>query len=378
MSIREGISNFVRGVVEAARDLGAPEITSVRYPPGSPGAGDVAKVLVRERGANGTATYREVAVSPEYKPQPVIAPLSVAHKLEDVDSVKRWLGEIEEGDAIEAFLSHPALDSGELGEPARLVVFPDIESPELGTVEAPIHRHPTWLAFVEAVGVGEPKDLTHEELYDLVSDYAKSLDDPGLPMLVSRFKGVRSVTYDASLDRELTQGVRVAYQGSSTDDRGAPLNLPREILARVPAYVGPWDPNTEPGEFMRIAMQVRPSRDGSGAPRFRMRWENAEAYEEAQARNLTARVREVLAGVQVLRGEPEIKHVIVPSRRAERGPFGPVPFEALPPEVREGLLAIMRGEATPDGKPTAPASTDAPPSSPPAPTEPGETPPVNG
>lgn len=371
MTIREHISNLVRGVVEAARDLGAPEITSVLYPPGSPGAGDVAKVLVRERGPNGTATYREVAVSPVYSPQPVIAPLSVAHKLEDVDSVKRWLGEIEEGDdAIEAFLSHPALDSGELGEPARLVVFPDIESPEVGTVEAPIHRHPTWLAFVEAVGVGEPKDLTHEELHDLLSDYAKSLDDPGLPMLVSRFKGVRAVTYDASLDRELTQCVRVAYQGSSTDDRGAPLNLPREILARVPAYVGPWDPNTEPGEIMRIAMQVRPSRDGSGAPRFRMRWENAEAYEEAQARNLTARVREVLAGVQVLRGEPEIKHVIVPSRRCDHVPCGPVPIESLPTEVREGLLAILRGEATPEGEPIASAPTDAPPV--------GETPPVNG
>lgn len=197
-----------------------------------------------------------------------------------LDSALMYLRDHEHNNNAEIFVD--AKD----GQPAVVTALLDATRPKIGVVDAVVRRHPTWCRIASVFTNAKMgwAELSHEELADLLLENTDFLVHPDLALIVARFSGARRVSYEANLETERTQGVRIEWRGASVDAKGEPVQLPREIEMNIPAHVGAWEPGREPLINARFALRVLGREDA--APVFKLCWTNRAEHEMAARKAL--------------------------------------------------------------------------------------------
>lgn len=280
----EKLIGIVRGLYEAALAARSPHEILVKYPEGSAAAGTLAGRYLLKRDAAGTLEYGFAPAKRSITPEPAFAELVQEHEFRDLESLHEYLSR--------RGAEHSVFVHGEPFRPYEVESL-DVDTPEAGVVTMPVRRHPTWARWARVAGIGEHVDLTHEQLADLLIDNAEDLHDPMLARVVAQFRGARKVEYDANLEQSNAQ-------------------LPREFAASVPAFIGAWDPGSEPRHTAIYRLRVLAPKGESATPMFRILWVNALDYEIAAAAALRERVLEMLTGHAVYIGKASSKHYISP------------------------------------------------------------------
>lgn len=277
-TLRAGLAALSSAVLSAKM----PHEIDLVHPPQHPFAGlPAGKLLLRinERGAGYEAApfmVRPTLID-------AVETLSSRTDFRALDSALMYLRDHEHNNGAEIFVD--AKDGAE----ALVTAYLDATRPKIGVVHAVVRRHPTWcrIADVFIDASDEPMgwaELSHEELADLLLENTDFLVHPELALIVARFSGARRVSYEANLETERTQGVRIEWRGASVDAKGEPVQLPREIEMNIPAHVGAWEPGREPLINARFALRVLGREDA--APVFKLCWTNRAEHEMAARKAL--------------------------------------------------------------------------------------------
>lgn len=283
--------SIIDGIRDLAERIGAAALPpQIRHPFG--------RYLLRRHGED-----VHYIVSHEDDPRPARAGLVEHHAFDDVASLRDWAP-----NEITVFVAAPRFEAATVRGLA-------LDEPQRGTATCSVARHPAWLRWSRAL---DPRrqhtDLSHVELADLLLDSQEELVEPMLAKQIAQFHAVRTVEYDADLAEGASQGVRVAWAGKG-GQRGAEgaVAVPRTFEARIPAYSGAWEPGEEPRHLARFRVRVGPG-DDSGAPKFRVSWADAFAFEQEAADALLGRVRELMDDHPVYRGVPKAEAFVLPPR----------------------------------------------------------------
>lgn len=283
----------------------APEQIAVEYPAGSPSEGVVAGRFLKCYDENG-AKY-EWQQHPVPDSFPVHAELVINHEFEDLASLFEYMG-----DGDRDIFVH-AVD----GEPMQVVAMSDF-NPEDGSLSLSLRRHPSYLRWFSALKGGQV-DLTHIQLADLLIDNQEDLANKDLASYVAQFRAAKRVDYTADLDAAGSFGVMVTWQGGTVSDpKSTPAKIPREFEARIPAYVGAWEPGAERHHMARFRLRVVPKRqqDGEVAPTFRLIWTNYAEYELEAAQAVRTAIEEMFEGnsASVYLGVPHAERFFIPKK----------------------------------------------------------------
>ncbi len=297
----EEFVKLIRGAIESVRQAEMPHEIEVKYPDTSPFAGTTAGRYLLERTEAGSSYmwHPEARLTPQ--PEPEFAELVTHHRLGDVEDIVGWLDQRPD----EVFVDVPVAD-------AATIVAVDQEQPQRGSVTVRVGRHPAWVRWARVAGYGDAKDITHEQLADLVLDNREDLEEPAVAQYLAAFRAVKSVEYDADLGDARSESVRVTYKGR--DGAQGDLSIPRCITAKLPAFTGAWPAGEEPRYVAEFRLRVLPPPRGSDdpTPRFRILWVNAPDFELQAARGLVARVRELMGERKVFRGVPDCARFACP------------------------------------------------------------------
>jgi hypothetical protein len=273
------------------------------HPGHSPLAGMPAGMLTLKRGENSKTEY-VVTNLPTVDLYQAVAQVVSDHKLRDLTDLASYLTASAEFAGMSVWVDDVAF-----GEATIRVV--NVDHPERGKLTMAVKRHPSWVRWSKVVNPNNLyTDLSHAQVADLVLDGQEDLKDPKAAYALCKFRGVRSVEYDADLGDSGHEAVRVTFKG--TNGAKADLGVPRELELLLPAYAGAWDPGEEPRHLALIRLRVVPPKD-DGAPTFRLSWADAPAYELTAARALVDRTRDVLGKlVPVYQGTPSSARYVLP------------------------------------------------------------------
>lgn len=300
---------MLKTAIAAVKDLAQmqrPTVIAVDYPSTSQFAGAEAGQLVRVEDGPGQAKYSWVPapLSPPGVPE-MRAELVYRHCFAELFSFARFAAAMSDElalDPVHVFVGAKPF------EPAGLQAF-CARRPEAGTVTGSIARHPSFLRWLAGVGSGNAKDLTHEQLADLLVDNQEDLDERELAAVIKQFRAAKTVEYDADLDAAGSIGLRTTWKGNSK----AEVHLPREFGATFPAYSGAWAAGDEPKHSARFRLRLVPPKGDAVVPTFRVIWVNALDFELEAARVLAAAVQEAVHELPVYLGAPSIQHFVLPT-----------------------------------------------------------------
>ena len=322
--ILEKLGAGARTMLVAAR---MPTTILMKHPPGSPAPGAPQKLMVLERGDEGSLTYRihqfetRGPVKTEVRAERVID-----HTFQGLESLKAYL---QGRTVIDSSVASCWMQSAPFETIAVIVL--DDHQPENGAVGMRVERHPAWRRWNHAFGNGsEPVDLSHRALTDLLLDEQEAVQAVAgqemLPQLAAQFRAATSLEYDADLNSGGHVGARLTFRGShGADPTQTNVQLPREFEALIPPYSGLWIGDAQPTVRAVFRIRMVPPKNAGEAPKFRVIWANAEQYEHDAADIALAKLQLELADVissdRVYRGVPHAKHYIGASHGDTEGPF---------------------------------------------------------
>lgn len=301
MSMFDGFRELIQWIAGYQDD----EILTVSYPGHSPLEGQVAGHLVVRRAGSGQTAY-EWRDSPATKLYEDVAELVIRHGFADVRDMAVCLAAMERTGS-DVFVDAPT------STPAVVRCIIDRDHPAAGTMQAGVARHPAYLSWLHAMGSGEPRDLSHQKLTDILLDHREDLTDPKVAAAARVFRAVREIHYDADLGGEGHVGVKAVFKGQKAP---GDLELPSEFTAQIPAYTGAWNPGQEPLIVARFTLRVMPSDGPDAAPLFRVRWTNYGDYELEARAVLVDAVRTAFGAVPVYLGIPSVTRYVIPQRTA--------------------------------------------------------------
>lgn len=306
------ILQTVRGIVgELSASKLPPEII-VNQPAGSPAEGEERGRFHLKRTDGGGSFYEWHPTDSDCEQKEAVSDFVETHHFESLGSLVAFLGSAQSASLFVA---------GAPFEEKRVWAFIDSQHPERGKVSLTCARHPAWERWSEVAGKGDHVDLTHIQLADLLLDNAEDLDEPMIAKVLAQFRAARTVEYSGDHDTGAAMGVRVLWKGSAgaggEGARATDVQVPREFTAKFPAFVGAWESGEEPDFNAKFRLRVIPPR-GSGedaAPKFRLLWVNARAYEMSASAAVEQAVRDAIGGkAPVYLGSPHAERY-VPVRR---------------------------------------------------------------
>lgn len=283
-----------------------PEKIELRYPEQSIIPGQLGTTLVLERGPNGEAKYRELTLkAPELVEE--VSELVVGHRFDDLFDFSGYVKAEEAAIPRTVFVQTAPFDAA-----AIVALWP--EHPEFGGLSQAVKRHPTWIRWASAVNPGTAHtDLTHQQIADLMLDGQEDLVEKTWARFFARFRFIS--TMESQSDKQTgDETLKLTFKASG--GKAGPemdVEVPRDIVIRIPAHTGAWDPGEEPRFEAVLRLRIVPPKD-EHAPKFRMSWADALGFELAAGEAVVDRVRDVFGttGTKIYRGRPESTRYVLP------------------------------------------------------------------
>jgi hypothetical protein len=270
-------------------------------------AGQSAGVLVLERDGNGGSRYAYRALERRLPLLAARSELVINHALTDAASLNECL--IASRSALPGVgpVSHAFIAEKGPNLPIEVRVLIEPTRPELGTLKLTLDPHPLFASWFKRTHGGSGT-LSHHDLADLLLDNAETLEDANVANVFIAIRASKSVEHaedlgDATASTVVTRSVK--------GKEGAPLRIPRRIVANVPVFVGAWEPGAEPKVRAEFSVRAVPTDDG--APMFRVQWGNLGDVYAKGVLDVVKALRAQLASTLVLRGVPNVEHYDAPS-----------------------------------------------------------------
>lgn len=300
------ISAAIGAFIDKINEVRQPHEIVVNYPIGSPAEGALAGRFVLDRSEKGSA-YRWVDAPRAVELEEDVAELVEGHTAKALGSLIDLLQ--ARGDEYSAiFVNATPFGAAQIVAPLHL------DHPKRGSVRFEARRHPSWMRWHQAVGPTLTRDLTHEQLADLMLDNQEDLAQPQIAQVLASFRAAKTVEYDGDYNTSGGIGVRVAWGGAKGGE--SVVAVPRSFVAALIPFAGVWDDESQaPREVARFTLRVLPPARGTedAAPRFRITWVNAAEYELRAGALLAAKVAQIAPNEKIYLGTYEAKRYVLPT-----------------------------------------------------------------
>lgn len=296
------IDNIIAGAERVAERLRLGQLDeqiTEAYPDDHPLAGQPARVRTLKRTAQGFEYVTDAAARDLPARHAPLAERVVRHSFANLDSLASFLGHHAQAAAF--------LD-GAWFHPMKLEALLDPDEPQRGAVTALLGRHPAFLRWAQAFGVGAARDITLTDLADHCRDNVEDFEDE----LTARLLSTLHVGGESAESVDAESGSSSSVRWKVKGGREEQAEIPRQILVRFPAFVGAWEPGQEPSFDAYYRLRVVPPR-GDRKLAVRVLWVNAGDYEQLARASLLEAVMAALSGHPVYLGSPHVDRYVVPS-----------------------------------------------------------------